>query len=511
MHTFLGSRLPLIQGPSFVYLAPVLVIINANEFQSVTSDVRISAQKILHRKYSFCMFGESYVVVIVCVCVPEMKRFKHTMRELQGAVIVSSAFQVVLGYSGLMSLILRFINPVVVTPTVAAVGLAFFTYGFPVVGACVEIGIPQILVVVFLALHLRKISFFGQRIFQIYAVPLGTAIVWAYAFLLTEAGVYNHKGCNVHVPTSNIISDECRKHIFTMMHCRTDVSLAMKTAAWFRVPYPFQWGIPNFHWKTACLMTLASLVAAIDSVGTYHASSLLVAARTPTPGIVSRAIGLEGLTSALAGIWGTGTGATTLTENVHTLAVTKMGSRRAVEFGACVLILMAFVGKIGAFIASMPQVIAAGLLCITWTMLTALGLSNLRYSKTGSSRNVIIVGVSLFLSLSIPVYFQQYASNSKPPSVPSYFQPYTIVVHGPIKTGVAGVDFFLNAALSSNMVIAFLVAFVLDNTVPGSKQERGTYAWSKRTAAMQEPAVVKDYSLPPALAKLLVWARWVGL
>ena len=39
-----------------------------------------------------------------------------------------------------------------VTPTVAAVGLAFFSYGFPVVGSCVEIGIPQILVVVFFAL-----------------------------------------------------------------------------------------------------------------------------------------------------------------------------------------------------------------------------------------------------------------------------------------------------------------------------------------------------------------------
>ena len=54
---------------------------------------------------------------------------------------------------------------------------------------------------------------------------------------------------------------------------------------------------------------------------------------------------MEGLTSVLAGLWGIGTGATTLTENVHTIAVTKMGSRRAVEFGACVLILMSLVGK----------------------------------------------------------------------------------------------------------------------------------------------------------------------
>lgn len=60
---------------------------------------------------------------------------------------------------------------------------------------------------------------------------------------------------------------------------------------------------------------------------------------------MSRAIGLEGFTSVLAGLWGMGTGSTTLTENVHTIAVTKMGSRRVVELGACVLVIFSLLGK----------------------------------------------------------------------------------------------------------------------------------------------------------------------
>ncbi|RWV85667.1 hypothetical protein GW17_00052523 [Ensete ventricosum] len=127
------------------------------------------------------------------------------------------------------------------------------------------------------------------------------------------------------------------------------------------------------------------------SVGTYHASSLLVASRPPTAGVLSRGIGMEGISSILAGLWGTGVGSTTLTENVHTIAVTKMGSRRAVELGAVILILLSFVGKVGGFIASIPDVMVAGLLCFMWAMLAALGLSNLRYSETGSSRNSIIL------------------------------------------------------------------------------------------------------------------------
>ena len=62
-----------------------------------------------------------------------------------------------------------------------------------------------------------------------------------------------------------------------------------------------------------------TLIQTIDNqIGSYHASSLLVETRAPTPGIVGRAIGVEGLNSILAGLWGIGTGVTTLTENVHT-------------------------------------------------------------------------------------------------------------------------------------------------------------------------------------------------
>ena len=57
-------------------------------------------------------------------------------------------------------------------------------------------------------------------------------------------------------------------------------------------------------------------------------------------------------------------------------------------------------------------------------------------------------------------------------------------------------NFILNTLLSMNMVIAFIVAFVLDNTVPGSKQERGVYVWLNPKGARDEPAVAMDYGLP---------------
>ncbi|KAJ6835528.1 putative nucleobase-ascorbate transporter 11 [Iris pallida] len=474
MQSFLGTRLPLVQGSSFVYLAPAMVIINSEEFRNLSEN-----------------------------------KFKHIMRELQGAIIVGSVFQTVLGYSGFMSLLLRLINPVVVAPTVAAVGLAFFSYGFPQAGTCIGISIPLIVLVVIFILYLRKISVFGHRVFLVYAVPLSVVIVWAYAFFLTAGGAYNYKGCSSNIPSSNILLDACRKHALSMQHCRTDVSNAWKSSSWVRVPYPFQWGSPTFHFKTSIIMIVVSVVASVDSVGSYHATSLLVNLKPPSPGIVSRGIGLEGFSSILAGLWGTGTGSTTLTENVHTIDVTKMASRKAVAFGAALLILFSFVGKIGALLASIPLALAASVLCFTWALIVALGLSTLQYTQNASSRNIIIVGFTLFISLSIPAYFQQYQPNSSL-ILPSYLVPYAAGSAGPVDVGSKGVNYALNSLLSLNMVVALLVAFVLDNTVPGTRQERGVYIWSDSSSVDTDPASLQMYLLPKRIARSFRWAKWVG-
>nr|GMC56813.1 nucleobase-ascorbate transporter 11 [Ipomoea batatas] len=475
LHSYFGTRLPLVQGSSFVFLAPALVIINSEEYRNLAEN-----------------------------------KFRHIMRELQGAIIVGSIFQSIFGFSGLMSLFLRLINPVVVAPTIAAVGLSFFSYGFPQAGSCVEISLPQIILALAFTLYLRKISIFGHRVFRIYAVPLSVVMTWAYAFFLTAGGAYNYKGCSSDIPSSNILIDACRKHAYTMQHCRTDVSNAMRTAAWVRIPYPLQWGMPIFRLRTSVIMIIVSLVASVDSVGTYHSASMRMNLKPPTPGIVSRGIGLEGFCSILAGLWGTGTASTTLTENVHTIDVTKVASRRALQLGSVFLILFSFVGKVGAILASIPLALAAAVLCFIWALIVALGLSTLQYTQTSSFRNIMIVGVSLFLGFSIPAYFQQYQPESSL-ILPGYLIPYAAASNGPVHSGNTQFNFALNALMSLNMVVTLLVAFILDNTVPGTRQERGVYIWSNTEDIAADPSSFSDYSLPSKFGRCFRWAKCLGL
>ncbi|KAG2395476.1 Nucleobase-ascorbate transporter [Vigna angularis] len=85
---------------------------------------------------------------------------------------------------------------------------------------------------------------------------------------------------------------------------------------------PFAMGFPDFPFQdlhnhgrsiSGCFCGFMNDKLVLQ-VGTYHSASLRVNLRPPTPGVVSRGIALEGLCSILAGLWGSGTGSTTLTE-----------------------------------------------------------------------------------------------------------------------------------------------------------------------------------------------------
>lgn len=101
-------------------------------------------------------------------------------------------------------------------------------------------------------------------------------ITWGTAFLLTESGVYSYKGCDASIPASNIISDHCRSHVLRMKSCRVDTSQALRSAPWFRFPYPLQWGTPVFHWKMAVVMCVVSIISSVDSVSLHFVFTLFM-------------------------------------------------------------------------------------------------------------------------------------------------------------------------------------------------------------------------------------------
>ena len=74
---------------------------------------------------------------------------------------------------------------------------------------------------------------------------------------------------------------------------------------------------------------LAGVIAsAIESVGDYYACARLSGAPPPPTHAINRGIGVEGLGCILAGLWGTGNGTTSYSENIGAIGVTKVNAWR---------------------------------------------------------------------------------------------------------------------------------------------------------------------------------------
>lgn len=100
-----GVRLPIVQGGTISFLVPTLAILALPQWKC-PSEGEIEAMDEDSRQ----------------------ELWQVRMRELSGAIAVSASVQVVLGYTGLVGKILRFVTPLTIVPTVSLVGLTLFEH-----------------------------------------------------------------------------------------------------------------------------------------------------------------------------------------------------------------------------------------------------------------------------------------------------------------------------------------------------------------------------------------------
>uniref|UniRef100_A0A453JUT9 Nucleobase-ascorbate transporter 3 n=1 Tax=Aegilops tauschii subsp. strangulata TaxID=200361 RepID=A0A453JUT9_AEGTS len=298
LQTLVGTRLPTVMNASFAFVVPVLSIarqFNTNDFES------------------------------------NHERFVHTMRATQGALIVASILNMILGYSRAWGAFAKKFSPVIMTPVVCVVGLGLFQIGFPQVGKCVEIGLPMLILAIvvqqYAPLYFRHIHERTTFLFERYSLLLCIGIVWAFAAILTAAGAYNHVSLK------------------TQQHCRTDKSFLISSAPWIKISYPFHWGPPIFTAGHSFGMMGAVLVSSFESTGAHFATARLAGATPPPAHVLTRSIGLQGIGIFLAGLCGAPAGSSVSVENIGLLGLTKVGSRRVIQISTGFMIFFSIFGN----------------------------------------------------------------------------------------------------------------------------------------------------------------------
>lgn len=389
LQTTWGNRLPLVQGGTFSFLAPAIAVCGMAALADAGWEVRL--------------------------------------RHVQGAVIAGSVFEIIVGYSGLVGKLLRFVGPITIAPTIALIGLALFKIGAPVAGTHWGIGGLTIVLIILFSQYLRR----ANRVFELFPILLGILLAWGAAWILTVTGLFP-SGHPAHVDLDSVAA-----------------------ATWFRVPAPFQWGWPVFGAAATVGMVAGYIASIVESVGDYYACARLSGAPVPDRKVVNRGIGMEGVGCLMAGIFGTGNGTTSYSENIGAIGLTRVGSRRVVQTGAVIMIGLAVFGKFGALFTTIPKPIVGGMYCAMFGMIASVGLSNLQFVNLNSPRNLFVLGFAFFMGLSVPEYF---AAN------PVSFDP-------------AWLADIVNTLGSTGMAVGAFLAIVLDNTIPGTPEERGLTAW----------------------------------
>lgn len=428
LQTTWGNRLPIVQGGTFSFLAPAIAICGMTGVAEAGFEVRIT--------------------------------------HIQGAVILGGVVQIIVGYSGLIGRLLRFVGPITIAPTIALIGLALYPFGAPKAGTHWGIGGLTIGLIVLFSQILRR----RHRVFELFPILLGMGGAWLLCIVLSAIGVFE-PGHAAHIDWSQVSS-----------------------AAWVRVPYPFQWGMPTF--KAAAVVGMMAGVAAsiVESVGDYYACARLSGAPVPSRTVVSRGIGMEGVGGLIAGVIGSGNGTTSYSENIGAIALTRVGSRRVVQVGAAIMIVLGVTSKFGALFTTIPDPVVGGMYCALFGMIIGVGLSNLQYVDLGSARNLFIIGAALFMGLSLPVYVAQ---NPVDFSEVGWVLNYADA--GAVKAALSSTMVALGGILDTlgktGMAVGAVVALVLDNIVPGTDEERGLTALGLGTEKQDDsPASGNDAS-----------------
>ncbi|KAK6266623.1 hypothetical protein QUC31_017460 [Theobroma cacao] len=438
LQSFFGTRLPTVAVGSYAYLIPVTSIIQATRYKS---------------------YLDPY------------ERFVWTMRGIQGALIIAACFQSVMGFLGLWRNAVRFLSPLSVVPYVTFTGLGLYHLGFPVVAKCVEIGLPAIIVMVFISQFLPRYIESKRPIYDRFAVLFSVAITWLFAQLLTSASVYKHKPEN------------------TQISCRTDRVGLLSSAPWIYIPYPFQWGSPTFNPGEAFAMMAASLVSLFESTGTFFAAARYGSATPVPPSVISRGAGWLGIGVLLNGLLGSVTGTTASVENTGLLALTRVGSRRVIQISAGFMIFFSIFGKFGAFFASVPLPILAALSCVLFGCVSSAGLGFLQFCNLNSFRTKFILGFSFFMGISVPQYFRE------------YYHGGWRSAHNP-----GWLNDIVTVMFMSHTTVAALVALFLDVTLcrenDETRKDSGLKWWEKFSLYKSDVRNDEFYALPCSLNKL---------
>lgn len=179
----------------------------------------------------------------------------------------------------------------------------------------------------------------------------------------------------------------------------------IQQAAWISIPWihamqsgAFAW--PQFSLNAIFYIVPVAIAPAIEHVGDILAVSSVTGEKyVEDPGLHRTLLG-DGIATSLAGLLG-GPPNTTYSEVTGAVALTRAFNPLYMRIAAVAAICLAFFGKLGAVLKTIPVPVMGGIMILLFGMIAAIGVGNLIRGKVDmtKARNLVIASVILVFGI----------------------------------------------------------------------------------------------------------------
>ncbi|WP_282338978.1 MULTISPECIES: uracil-xanthine permease family protein [Pseudomonas] len=225
-------------------------------------------------------------------------------------------------------------------------------------------------------------------------IPYGTAMLVSMPALLTTllVAIYG-KGIFRLVPIlAGVVVGYGLSFAFGLVD-----TAGIAAAPWLAMPH---FVAPEFHWGAILFMVPVALAPAIEHVGGVIAVGGVTGNDyLKKPGLHRTLLG-DGLATSAAGLFG-GPPNTTYAEVTGAVMLTKSYNPKIMTWAAGFAIVLAFIGKFGAGLQSIPVPVMGGILCLLFGSIAVVGLNTLIRHQVdmAEARNLVIVSVTLVFGI----------------------------------------------------------------------------------------------------------------
>lgn len=175
-----------------------------------------------------------------------------------------------------------------------------------------------------------------------------------------------------------------------------DLTITQQTP-WFHIPH---FTTPEWHWQAVILIFPIALISAIEHIGDVAAIGAITKRNYfQYPGL-HRSLSGDGIATLWASLMG-GPPNTTYSEVTAGVALTKVYNPGVMTWSCIVAISLAFIGKVGSFLQTIPTPVMGGILILLFGAIAVTGMSILVQSQEDlmKPRTMTIAGIILIIPI----------------------------------------------------------------------------------------------------------------